>query len=139
MEKFMKNYKTALLVIALLVLSGCSEEKKEQTKTVQKAPKVQEVKPVEVKKEIVHKQYTIEEIYNTKCIECHATDGSGNTEKLTPTMIGQSLEEITNSLTDIEDDKGHIVMEHNREKIVDAGMEYGAKDMATYMYNRFNK
>ncbi|WP_324171745.1 cytochrome c [Sulfurimonas sp.] len=137
----MKNYKTAFVAVFLLTLSGCSEQKEEQTKTMQ-APKVQEIKVIEVaqvKQEIVQKQYTIEEIYNTKCIECHATDGSGNTEKLTPTMIGQSLEEITDSLTDIEDDKGHIVMEHNREKIVDAGMEYGAKDMATYMYNRFNK
>ncbi|WP_321779608.1 cytochrome c [Sulfurimonas sp.] len=137
----MKNYKTVVLILSLFIFGGCSEEKKEQTLT-KPTPKVQKIKVIEVKKikeNAIKKEYTIEEIYNTKCIECHASNGSGNTEKLTPTMIGQSEEEIRDSLTDIEDDKGHIVMEHNREKIVDAGMQYSAKDMAKYMYERFNK
>jgi len=141
MEKIMKHYKISFLVLFVLILSGCSEQKKEQTIT-KPIPKAQEIKVIEVKKieeVVIKKDYTIDEIYNSKCIECHASNGSGNTEKLTPSMIGQSEEEIRDSLTDIEDDKGHIVMEHNREKIVDAGMKYSAKDMAAYMYKRFNK
>ncbi|MEA1914393.1 MAG: hypothetical protein U9N30_03660 [Campylobacterota bacterium] len=82
--------------------------------------------------------YTMEEIYNKMCIECHSADGSGNTEKLTPTMRDLSLVEIEEALKEVENENGHIIMEHNREKINEMGMEYGAKDMSEYMYNRFN-
>lgn len=85
------------------------------------------------------KKYTMDEIYNSMCIECHSSNGSGNTEKLTPSMIGQSEVEITQELQDIEADKGHIVMEHNRGEILKKGMQYSAKDMASYMFKRFNK
>ena len=84
-------------------------------------------------------KYTMIQIYNNMCIECHSSDGSGNTDKLTPSMIGQSEKEIRDSLLEIEKDKGHIIMEHNRGEIMKMGMEYSAQDMAKYMYNRFTK
>ncbi len=88
---------------------------------------------------IANDTFTMEEIYNKMCIECHSSDGSGNEDKLTPSMIGQSLKEIRTDLLDIEKDKGHIIMEHNREKILEMGMQYSAKDMSEYMFKRFKK
>jgi cytochrome c553 len=85
------------------------------------------------------KKYSMDEIYNLMCIECHSSDGSGNTEKLTPSMVGQSEEEMLSSLIDVENDDGHIIMEHNRGEIIKKGMKYSAKDMAAYMYVRFNQ
>ncbi|MEA3512228.1 MAG: hypothetical protein U9R37_01360 [Campylobacterota bacterium] len=84
-------------------------------------------------------KYTMEQIYNKMCIECHSSNGSGNTDKLTPSMIGQTQQEIKISLIDIEKDNGHIIMEHNRGKILEMGMKYSASDMSKYMYERFNK
>jgi cytochrome c553 len=84
-------------------------------------------------------KYTDEQIYNKMCIECHSFDGSGNTEKLTPSMIGESQEEIERSLVEIENDKDHVIMKHNRTKILEMGMEYSAKSMAEYMHTRFTK
>ncbi len=136
MEKMMKNYNISFLVVSLIFLSACSEQKKEQTKTTQK---VQEVKAPKVKELIVKKTYTMQEIYDTKCITCHQSDGAGNTEMLTPSMIGKSEKEIRDALKDIENDKGHIIMKHNREKIFEEGLEYSAKDMAKYMHKRFNR
>jgi cytochrome c553 len=86
-----------------------------------------------------NEKYTMDEIFNRMCIECHSSDGSGNTEKLTPSMIGQSEEEIRDSLVEIEKDKGHIIMEHNRGEIIKMGMQYSAQDMAKYMHKRFTK
>ena len=137
------NYKaTAFILSTLIAFSGCSDSKTEQTAEVKtqtplKIVPVAEttaVKVVEVKKE-----YSLEEIYNTMCIVCHSTDGSGNTEKLTPSMLGQSEEEMKNSMIEIEKDEGHIIMEHNRGQILKRGMEYSASDMAGYMYKRFTK
>ena len=85
------------------------------------------------------KTYTMDEIYNSMCVECHSVDGSGNTEKLTPTMQGQSQAEMQVSLEEVEKDQGHIIMEHNRGEILKRGMEYSAKDMAAYMFKRFNQ
>ena len=82
--------------------------------------------------------YTMEEIYNKMCIECHSADGSGNTDKLTPSMRKLSQAEIEEALKEVENENGHVIMEHNREKINEMGMKYGATDMADYMYNRFN-
>ena len=83
--------------------------------------------------------YTMEQIYNKMCIECHSSNGSGNTDKLTPSMIGQTQNEIETSLKDVENDNGHIIMEHNRGKILEMGMKYSADEMAEYMFKRFNK
>ncbi len=83
--------------------------------------------------------YSMEHIYNNMCIECHSADGSGNTEKLTPSMIGQNEKEIKNALIEIEKDQGHIIMEHNRGEIIKMGMQYPAKNMAEYLYKRFSK
>ncbi len=85
------------------------------------------------------KKHSMDHIYNSMCIECHSWDGSGNTEKLTPSMIGQSKEEIRSALIDVENDDGHIIMEHNRGEIIKMGMDYSAEEMAEYMYNRFKK
>ncbi len=84
------------------------------------------------------KTYTMDEIYNKMCIQCHSSDGSGNTDKLTPSMRDMSQAEIEEELINVEDDKGHIIMEHNHEKINEMGMQYGAKEMAKYMYERFH-
>jgi len=34
------------------------------------------------------KNYSMDDIYQKMCIECHSSDGSGNKDKLTPSMIG---------------------------------------------------
>ncbi len=82
-------------------------------------------------------QYTMKQVYEQMCIECHSTNGSGNTDKLTPSMRGESLEDITISLKEVENDNGHVIMNHNREKILEKGMKYSADEMAEYMFNRF--
>lgn len=84
-------------------------------------------------------KYTMEQIYNNMCIECHGPSGLGNTEKLTPSMKNLSQQEIEDSLLDVEDDNDHVIMEHNRGEILKKGMQYSAKDMASYMFKRFNK
>lgn len=84
-------------------------------------------------------KFTMEEIYNKMCIDCHSSNGSGNTEKLTPSMTSLSLLEIEEALLEVEDDNGHVIMEHNRGQILKRGMEYSAKEMASYMYTRFKK
>lgn len=135
------NYKNiTLLLTSILMLAGCSDNAIQQTesKVVEKTAIV-EVK--EIPKVVVTqiKDYTIDEIYNQMCIECHSSDGSGNTEKLTPSMKNLSQQEMLTELKNVENDKGHIIMEHNREQILKKGMEYSAEDMAIYMYERFNK
>ena len=84
-------------------------------------------------------QYTMKDIYEQMCIECHSSNGSGNTDKLTPSMRDMSLEEIKNELIEVEKDNGHIIMNHNREKIIEKGMEYSAVEMSEYMFNRFKE
>ncbi len=82
-------------------------------------------------------KYTMEQIYEKMCIECHSSNGSGNTDKLTPSMRDETLEDIIIALKEVEDDNGHIIMNHNREKILEKGMEYSADRMSIYMFNRF--
>ncbi|MEA2017807.1 MAG: cytochrome c, partial [Campylobacterota bacterium] len=86
-----------------------------------------------------NEKYTMTQIYDKMCIECHSTDGSGNTDKLTPSMRDETLEDIIISLKEVENDNGHIIMNHNREKILEKGMDYSANEMAEYMFNRFKK
>jgi len=88
---------------------------------------------------IANSNYTMAQIYEKMCIECHSSNGSGNTDKLTPSMRDETLEDIKISLKEVEDDDGHVIMNHNREKIIEKGMEYSAKDMAQYMFDRFHK
>ena len=85
-----------------------------------------------------NEKYTMKQIYNSMCIECHSSNGSGNTEKLTPSMRDESEKEIKEALIDIENDKGHIIMEHNRGEILKMGMQYKADEMARYMHKRFH-
>ena len=140
------NYKTVLVSLsAIILLSGCSDESKKnlQTKTI-KEPLIT-IKTTtapqhkEVTKSVIKKDYAIDEIYNSMCITCHSSDGSGNSEKLTPSMSDLTQEEMLIALKDVEADKGHIIMDHNREEILKMGMEYKAEDMARYMFERFNK
>jgi len=139
------NYKTtALIFSALMLLAGCSDEQTQNTSEVktQKVVKIEQkvkAEAVPVKEIVVKKDYTIEEIYNSMCIECHSDDGSGNTEKLTPSMTTLTQKEIEDALLDVEKDQGHIIMEHNRGEIIKMGMEYSAKNMAEYMFKRFSK
>ena len=133
---------TILIAILSLLFIGCSDSHKQEAQTkepakIVKSIKINKVTPVKVAE--TKKDYTIDEIYNSMCVECHNTDGSGNTEKLTPSMIGQSQKEIENALVEIERDEGHVIMEHNRGEILKMGMEYSAKDMAKYMHHRFSK
>lgn len=136
---------TSLLLCAMIFFVGCNEETKEKTmqepiKVVEKAAVVVKIAPQEVVKEIiVKKDYTIDEIYSSMCVECHSADGSGNTEKLTPSMADLSQEEMEAALLEVENDDGHVIMEHNRGKILKMGMEYSAKDMSKYMFEEFNK
>lgn len=135
------NYKmTTLVLCTAMFFVGCNEEEKEIV--VQEPVKIQQKVAVAVKeipKEvIVKKDYTIAEIYDAMCIQCHSADGSGNTEKLTPSMSDLSQQEMFDELKNVEDDNGHVIMEHNRGKIIELGMEYSAEDMAKYMYERFN-
>ena len=81
--------------------------------------------------------YTTKEIYNNMCIECHKNDGSGNTEKLTPSLVNSSYEELLSAMLEVEDGNGHIIMEHNREKIFEKGMQYDPKKMAKFMSIKF--
>lgn len=139
------NYKTTVFVLcSIIAFTGCSDSKTEtsQETKVKEITKAEHKPTVAVnapKENLITKEYTMEEIFNSMCIECHRSDGSGNTEKLTPSMIGQSEAEIRDSLLEIEADVKHVVMEHNREKILEQGMEYSAQDMAKYMHTRFNK
>jgi len=139
------NYKTtALIFSAFMLFTGCSDEQIQKTaeaKTQEPIKIEQKIKaePIQIKKVVIKKDYTIEEIYNSMCIECHSDDGSGNTEKLTPSMTTLTQEEIEDALLDVEKDQGHIIMEHNRGEIIKMGMEYSAKNMAEYMFKRFSK
>jgi cytochrome c553 len=134
---------TAFIFSALILFSGCSESKREQTADVKTKEPVQieqkaEAQVIAQEEVVVKKDYTIEEIYNSMCIECHSADGTGNTEKLTPSMATLTEQEMIIALKDIEADQGHIIMEHNRGEIIKMGMEYAAEDMAAYMHKRFN-
>ena len=138
------NYKTATLILSTLMLfAGCSDSQTDKAETKAQKPlnieQKTETKITPKKESIIKKEYTIDEIYNSMCIECHSDDGSGNTEKLTPSMTTLTQEEIEDALLDVEKDQGHIIMEHNRGEIIKMGMEYSAKDMAEYMFKRFSK
>jgi len=136
------NYKTTTLILgALMLLVGCSDSKiqNSEVKESKKALEIIKVEAVAKKEQAdVKKDYTIEEIYNSMCIECHSTDGTGNTEKLTPSMATLTEQEMLDALKDVEADQGHVIMEHNRGEILKMGMEYSAQDMAKYMHERFN-
>lgn len=135
--------KTILLLSALsLIITGCSDSQ------TQEATKIKEIKNTTAQKQEtqiaqevsdVKKVYMIAEIYNSMCVECHSSDGSGNTEKLTPSMATLSQKEMQDALLEIENDDGHIIMQHNREQILKMGMQYKAEEMAQYMFTRFNQ
>ena len=134
---------TALVIGSLLLLAGCSDSTTEKTpETATKEPvkilQKAEAARAPIEEIVVKQDYTIEEIYNAMCIQCHSSDGTGNTEKLTPSMATLSQQEMLEALKEVEADQGHVVMEHNRGEIIKMGMEYSAGDMAKYMYDRFN-
>ena len=133
------NYKTTTLILgAFILFAGCSDSQTQEPAKIGKALMIIKVEEVATQQVIVKKDYTIEEIYNSMCIECHSGDGTGNTEKLTPSMATLTESEMIVALKDVEADKGHVIMEHNRGEILKMGMEYSAEDMAEYMFKRFN-
>jgi len=124
-----------------MLFVGCSDSKTQnyEAKEAKNTLEIIKVETVAKKEQtIIKKDYTIEEIYNSMCIECHSADGSGNTEKLTPSMAALSENEMREALLEVEKDEGHVIMEHNRGEILKMGMEYSAEDMAAYMFKRFN-
>ncbi len=137
------NYKTTILAISsLILLGGCSDSKTDSAQTAQiKEPlKIIHSTPVKAAESpSATKEYSIAEVYDAMCIICHSSDGSGNTEKLTPSMKHLTQAEMLSALKEVEADQGHIIMEHNRGEILKMGMEYQADDMAAYMFQRFNK
>ena len=136
----MKTTSKILLLSSLLIFIGCGDSQTEKQHTTETKTVTNHTQPTQTKKEIVtDKKYTMDEIYNSMCIQCHSSNGSGNTEKLTPSMVGQTQQEIESSLIDIEKDKGHIIMEHNHGEILKKGMNYSPKEMSVYMDKRFNK
>ncbi|MEA3369827.1 MAG: hypothetical protein U9Q40_00640 [Campylobacterota bacterium] len=139
----MTQKSTILFFTLALIITGCSDSKTQEeqvTKEVKTVEvKAQESKPLEVVAAPQKKVYSIDEIYNSMCVECHSPDGSGNVEKLTPSMSELSEAEMLTALIEVENDDGHIIMEHNRDQIIKMGMEYSAKDMAKYMFEKFNK
>ncbi len=136
------NYKTTTLILSALILFvGCSDSKiqNSEAKEPKKTLDIIKVEAVAKKEQaIIKKDYTIGEIYNSMCIECHSADGTGNTEKLTPSMANLTEMEMITALKEVEADQGHVIMEHNRGEIIKMGMEYSADDMAKYMHQRFN-
>ena len=139
------NYKTTTLLLGLfMIFAGCSDSQTQKTAEVKSQESIKIEKKIKtvvapVKEIVLKKEYTIEEIYNSMCIECHSADGTGNTEKLTPSMATLSEDEMRESLEEVEKDQGHIIMEHNRGEILKMGMKYSAEDMAKYMFHRFSK
>ena len=137
------HYKiTVFMLASFLAFTGCNDSKTETSqKSHTETLKIKEVAPLKAPTEnvVAHEPYTIDEIYNAMCIICHSSDGSGNTEKLTPSMKDLTQLDMYHALKDVEADKGHIIMEHNREQILKMGMQYKAEDMAKYMFKRFNK
>ena len=136
----MKTTSKILLLSSLLIFIGCGDSQTTNKQISETKTITNHAKPIQTKQEtIINKNYTMDEIYNNMCIQCHSTDGSGNTEKLTPSMVGETQQEIEDSLIDIEKDKGHIIMEHNHGEILKKGMNYSPKEMSVYMDKRFNK
>lgn len=139
------NYKTTAFLLGFIMLFvGCSDSQTQKTTQAQtKEPlKVEQTLKAEVtpvKEVALKKDYTIAEIYNSMCVECHSPDGSGNVEKLTPSMADLSEQEMYDTLIEVEKDQGHVIMEHNRGQIIKMGMEYSAKDMAEFMFKQFGK
>ncbi|MEA3228008.1 MAG: hypothetical protein U9P38_02930 [Campylobacterota bacterium] len=134
------NYKNILFSLSLFfIFSGCNDADENSSVSVSNKFLTVETKNTANPQVVSSKDYTIDEIYNSMCIECHSTDGSGNSDKLTPSMVKLTQNEIYVALKDVENDKGHIIMEHNRGEILKMGMEYSAKDMAEYMHKRFSK
>jgi cytochrome c553 len=108
------NFNNSVLSLTLLLaFSGCSDSKPANTIVEEK----QETKITAAPKMKIKKNYSLYQIYNSMCIECHSFDGSGNPDKLTPSINKLSQQEMYQSLKDIENDKGHIIMEHNRGEI----------------------
>lgn len=142
----MKTQFLAIITLTAIIFVGCSNPKDadddntdimsaQPAKNITSKPKPQTASDENAVVE--KKSYTLDEIYNTMCIECHSDDGSGNTDKLTPSMRGMELTETETALKDVEQEEGHVIMQHNREKIIQMGMEYDAKEMAKYMFDRF--
>lgn len=89
-------------------------------------------------------QYSVAEIYNQMCSNCHGLKAEGNPEKKGPSLNDMSKNELEMELYDLQSDgfqssgSGNEVMSHNQQKIEDKGMIYHPEDMANYIYHNFN-
>lgn len=92
-----------------------------------------------------NKKYSNEEIYSNMCSKCHGIDGEGNPKKKGPALNNIEMNELEISLFDLRSGGAyqssgtdHDVMEHNMQKIIEKGMDYEPKDMAKYIFLKFN-
>lgn len=92
-----------------------------------------------------NKKYSIEEIYSNMCSKCHGIDGEGNPKKKGPALNNIDISELEISLYDLKSGGSyqssgtdHDIMEHNMQKIIEKGMDYNPKDMAKYIFMKFN-
>jgi len=90
------------------------------------------------------KEYSVSEIYNQMCVNCHGKKAEGNPKKKGPSLNDMSKQELSYELFDLvangsqSSGSNHEVMEHNQKKIVKKGMTYHPDDMASYIYFNFN-
>ena len=90
------------------------------------------------------KQYSVAEIYDQMCSNCHGVNAEGNPEKKGPSLNDMTKNELAYELFDLvangsqSSGSSNEVMEHNQKKIMKKGMTYHPDDMALYIYSNFN-
>ena len=89
------------------------------------------------------KEYSVAEIYDQMCSNCHGMKAEGNPKKKGPSLNDMSKHELSYELFDLvangsqSSGSDHEVMEHNQKKIIKKGMTYHPDDMALYIYSTF--
>lgn len=82
-------------------------------------------------------------VYTKHCALCHGARAEGNPKVPdAPALNHLSKEELATKLSDIKGDgfdNAHERMEKNNKIIELRGMKYDSRDMAEYIYSRFNK
>lgn len=91
------------------------------------------------------KEYSVAEVYDQMCSNCHGVNAEGNPEKKGPSLNDMSKNELAYELFDLvangsqSSGSSNEIMEHNQKKIMKKGMTYHPDDMALYIYTNFNK
>jgi cytochrome c553 len=89
-------------------------------------------------------KYSSQEVYGQMCSKCHGVYAEGNPKKKGPALDDMTVSELEMEIDDIlkegyqSSGTEHEVMEHNAKVISKKGMDYNARDMATYIYFSFN-